>query len=184
MSAWAFSEPQGVWGCNPPAEAASILERAGAECLALCANTLHWFAADVERTVSIPLVHIASATAAAVRGQGFTKIGFLGTRPTMERDFYKTRPRAAGIESLVTDEADRSFVHDAIMDDLVREIFRPEVKARFLGIIAGLQRAGAQGIVLGCTEIPLLLGPGDTEVPLFDTLRIHASAIGGHALAP
>ncbi|MBP7149324.1 MAG: amino acid racemase [Acidobacteria bacterium] len=164
-------------------DAARLLERAGAGCLALCANTLHWFADDVEAATAIPLVHIADSTAGAIRERGMARVGLLGTRPTMEQPFYRERLAARGVEALVPAPADRGFVDDAIGNELVRAVFRPETRARFVGIMDDLGRRGAEGIVLGCTEIPLLVGPDDTDMPLFDTLRIHCAAIVEHALA-
>lgn len=163
-------------------DAARTVANAGAECVVICANTLHWFAEAVADAVPVPLIHIATATAERVRAQGLRTVGLLGTLPTMERDFYTARLRAAGIETLVPEAGDRAFVDHAILHELVQEIFRDEVKARFLGIMAELGRRGAEGIVLGCTEIPLLIKPGETELPMFDTLRIHALAAVDFAL--
>lgn len=163
-------------------DAARTVANAGAECVLICANTLHWFAEAVADAVPVPLIHIATATAERVRAQGLRTVGLLGTLPTMERDFYTARLRAAGIETLVPEAGDRAFVDHAILHELVQEIFRDEVKARFLGIMAELGRRGAEGIVLGCTEIPLLIKPGETELPMFDTLRIHALAAVDFAL--
>jgi aspartate racemase len=163
-------------------EAARALERAGAECLALCANTTHWFADDVAAATGIPLIHIAESTAAEVRRRGVASVGLLGTLPTMERTFYTSKLAAVGIETLVPAPEDRAFVHDAIMGELVREIFLPETRERFLRIIGDLGRRGARGVVLGCTEIPLLVRPEDSDLPLFDTLRIHCNAIVEYSL--
>ena len=157
-------------------EAARLLSTAGAELLLLCANTLHWFAPDVERTVPTPLVHIAVATGRRVRAQGLTRVGLLGTRPTMERDFYKRRLAEAGLAVLVPEAEERAWVDAAINDELVQNVLRPETRARFLGIVDGLRRRGAEGVVLGCTEIPLLVQQGHTDLPLFDTLAIHVEA--------
>lgn len=163
-------------------EAARLLSTAGAELLLLCANTLHWFAPDVERAVSTPLVHIAVATGRRVRAQGLTRVGLLGTRPTMERDFYTRRLAEAGLSVLVPEAGDRAWVDAAINDELVQNVLRPETGARFLGIVDGLRRRGAEGVVLGCTEIPLLVSQGDTDLPLFDTLAIHVEAAVDQAL--
>jgi aspartate racemase len=163
-------------------EAAGVLEAGGAEGILLCANTLHRYADDFRARVSTPIVHIADAVAVEIHRLGLTTVGLLGTRPTMELDFY-TRPlRDAGIEALVPGEGDRAFVHGAIFGELLKGHFRPETKAKFLGIIGGLKQRGAQGVVLGCTEIPLLVKPGDTDLPLFDTLAIHAKAAVDFAL--
>lgn len=157
-------------------DAARRVQAAGAEGLMLCANTMHWFAADVERAVPLPLVHIADATGARARADGLSCVGLLGTRPTMERDFWRRRLEAMGVGLLIPDEPDRSYVDRAIYDELVRDRFLPETRMEFLAIIHRLRLRGAQAIVLGCTELPLLLKPGDCDMPLLDTLRIHAAA--------
>jgi len=174
-------EQRGV--CELVVAAARTLERSGAELLALCANTLHWFVPEVEAAVSLPLVHVAEAAAAAIRSAQLTTVGLLGTLPTMEKDFYRGRLAAQGLTTLVPDAADRAYLDAAILHELVREEFRPETRARFVEIIERLCARGAQGIVLGCTEIPLLVRPEDCRVPLFDTLGIHAEAIVEAALA-
>ena len=157
-------------------EAAARVAAAGAEGLVLCANTLHWFADAVERAVPLPLVHIATATGNRIRAAGLNRVGLLGTRPTMERRFYRQRLEAMGIELVVPDEAARAFVHDAVYGELVVGRFEPATKRAFLEVIAELQSRGAQGVVLGCTEIPLLVKQEDSDLPLFDTLAIHAEA--------
>jgi aspartate racemase len=157
-------------------DAAARLVGAGAEGLMLCANTLHWFADDVERAVGVPLIHIAVATGNRVLADGMSRVGLLGTLPTMERDFYRSRLGAMGIATLVPDEPARRFVDRTIYDELVAGRFRPEVKRQFLEIIDQLRGRGAQAIVLGCTEIPLLIQQADCDLPLFDTLAIHARA--------
>ena len=164
-------------------EAARRLEAAGADGLVLCANTLHMFADSVAVAVAIPVIHIAEAVAAAVRAAGIATVGLLGTRATMEQDFYRDRLAAAGIAALVPAEADRAFMDDAIMTEMVRGIFRLEVNQRFRDVIGELVGRGAEGIVLGCTEIPLLLqADAAAGVPLFDTLAIHARAAVDFAL--
>jgi len=163
-------------------ETARTVANAGAECVVLCANTLHWFAEEVAAAVPVPLIHVATATAEQVRAQGLRTVGLLGTLPTMERNFYTDRLGAAGITTLVPGADDRAFVDHAILHELVHEIFRDEVKVRFLEIMAELGRRGAEGVILGCTEIPLLIKPGEIDLPLFDTLRIHAQAAVDFAL--
>lgn len=157
-------------------DAARRLEKAGVDGLMLCANTMHWFADAVEREVRLPLVHIADATGKQALAQGLGCVGLLGTRPTMERDFWRRRLDVLGIELIIPDEPDRSYVDRAIYEELVRDRFLPETRMEFLAVMHRLRLRGAQGIVLGCTEIPLLLKPGDTDMPLLDTLRLHASA--------
>lgn len=174
-------EQRGV--CRLVVEAAQALKAAGAQGLLLCANTLHWFAPEVEKAVSLPLVHIAAATAAEIRRKGLSKVGLLGTRPTMEKDFYKRTLAAAGIETFVPEEAERAAIESAILEEMVKGIFRNEVRQKFLEIMARLIDKGAQGIILGCTEIPLLIGAEDPGWPLFDTLAIHVRAAVDFALA-
>jgi aspartate racemase len=157
-------------------DAATRLASIGAEGLMLCANTLHWFAEDVERAVPLPLVHIATATGARIRADGLRCVGLLGTLPTMERDFFRKRLEAMGIDMLVPDEPARRFVHRAIYDELVLGRYRAETRAALVEIVEGLRARGAQAAVLGCTEIPLLLRQQDCSLPLFDTLGIHARA--------
>jgi aspartate racemase len=157
-------------------DAARRLADAGAEGLMLCANTMHWFAEEVERAVPLPLIHIASATGERILAEGLRSVGLLGTLQTMERDFYRKRLEAMGIATLVPEKEARQFVDQAIFGELVMERFRPETKLAFLDIIETLRGRGAQGIVLGCTEIPLLIKQADCELPLFDTLAIHAQA--------
>jgi aspartate racemase len=157
-------------------DAATRLARTGVDGLMLCANTMHWFADSVEQAVALPLVHIGDATGREVRARGFGKVGLLGTLPTMERDFYRTRLAAMGIEVVVPDDVGRQFVNRAIYDELVLDRFLPETRAGFLEVIACLRARGAEGVVLGCTEIPLLVRQEDCEIPLFDTLAIHAKA--------
>lgn len=163
--------------------AATILAQAGAERLVLCANTMHWFAEAVEAAVQVPLVHIARATAARIREAGLECVGVLGTRPTMERGFYRRHLQAAGLEVLVPDEEERRFVHETIYEELVKGCFLDESRTRMLTVIERLRQRGAQGIVLGCTEIPLLVRQEHCALPLFDTLRIHADAAVEEALA-
>jgi aspartate racemase len=163
-------------------DAAKRVAMAGVDGLLLCANTMHWFADDVERAVPLPVIHIATATGERVLADGLRCVGLLGTRPTMERDFYRKRLEAMGLSVLVPDDAGRDFVDRAIYEELVRDEFRPETKAGFLEVIECLRARGAQGVVLGCTEIPLLLQQADCQLPLFDTLRIHVSAAADFAL--
>lgn len=163
--------------------AAQRLKAASADFIVLCANTLHMFNDELVEKIQLPVVHIADATAVEIKRNGLTKIGLLGTKFTMEMDFYTARLQAAGIESLVPEKPERLFIHDTIMNELLREIFRPEAKKRFLEIINDLEQKGAQGIVLGCTEIPLLIKQEETHLPVFNTLKIHAQAAVDFALS-
>ncbi|MEW5765920.1 MAG: aspartate/glutamate racemase family protein [Acidobacteriota bacterium] len=164
-------------------EAALGLERSGAECLVLCANTLHLYADELQTKLSRPILHIAAATAESIRGRGLARVGLLGTRFTMEKDFYTRRLGEAGLQVLVPGEADRAFIHGAIYGELLKGRFLPETRARMLDVIEGLRERGAEGVVLGCTEIPLLVRPEHVDLPLFDTLAIHARAAADFALS-
>lgn len=158
-------------------DAAKHLEAAKADFVVLCTNTMHKMADDIIKSISIPFLHIADATAQKVIDSGFSTIGLLGTRFTMEEDFYKGRlSKNYGLNVLIPDESDRLIIHRVIYDELVRGVILPESRNSFLSIIEKLIAGGAQGVILGCTEIGLLVKNGDCEVPLFDTTRIHAEA--------
>jgi len=163
-------------------DAAKKLSAASVDCLVLCANTLHRFVDDLQKEVDLPIVHIADAAAAEITKYKLNKIGLLGTRATMEMDFYTKKLDNAGIESLVPGKPEREFIHNAIMDELLKENFRKETKEKLLNIINELEQRGAQGIVLGCTEIPLIIKQDDTHLPVFNTLELHAKAAAGFAL--
>ena len=165
------------------ADAARGLRAAGAEAIVLCTNTMHLVAPAIEAAVDVPLLHIADATAGRIRAADLDTVALLGTRFTMERDFYRARIEAAGIAVLIPDAADRETVHRVIYDELCLGRIRDESRAAYRAIIAGLVARGAQGAILGCTEIGLLIGEGDAPVPLFDTARIHAEAAADWALA-
>ncbi|GAB6194719.1 hypothetical protein PAGU2595_000180 [Lysobacter xanthus] len=164
-------------------DAARRLQAGGAQCIAICMNTMHRSAPAIEAAVDLPLLHIADATAHAVRAAGLSRIGLLGTRFTMEQPFHRERLERAGLDVLVPDEAQRADVHRVIYDELCRGRVEPASRERYRGVMAALVERGAQGIVLGCTEIGLLVGEGDASVPLFDTTAIHARAIADWALA-
>ncbi len=156
--------------------AAGNMKDGGAEGIVICANTMHMFADDIEQAVGIPVIHIATATAAAIQQQGLTTVGLLGTKPTMERDFYKDKLSNHSIATLIPDADDRDFIHDTIFEELGKGVFTDSTRRRYLDIMDKLVAAGAQGIVLGCTEIPMLVTQADVPVPVFDTTRIHADA--------
>jgi len=165
-------------------DAAQRLERGGADCVVMCTNTMHIVAGAIQAQVRIPLLHIADATAERVKADGLRVVGLLGTRFTMEEEFYVGRLRQAhGLEVLVPDAPARAVVHRVIYEELVKGIIREDSRAQYREIIAGLVRAGAQGVILGCTEIGLLVRPEDSRVPLYDTARIHAVAAAEYALA-
>lgn len=166
------------------ADAARRLRGAGAQAIVLCTNTMHEVAPAIEAAVDIPLLHIADPTAAAIRAAGLERIGLLGTRFTMERDFYRDRLADHGIATLVPDADGRERVHRAIYDELCRGVFAAPTRAAFVRVVQALVERGAQGIVFGCTEIGLLLGPDDCPVPCFDTAALHALAAVEFALAP
>ena len=160
------------------------LEAAGAECLVLCTNTMHRLADEVQAAIGIPLIHIADATAARVTAAGVEAVGLLATRYTMEQDFYRGRLAARhGLSVLVPPEPDLTLVHDVIYDELCRGRVEPSSRDAYRRVIADLEAAGAQGIIYGCTEIDLLVGPDDASVPVFDSTRIHVEAAVEWALA-
>lgn len=159
------------------------LEGGGAECLVIAANTLHRLADEIESRISIPLLHIADATAEKIKDRKIEKVGLLGTKYTMEEDFYRRRLKERhGIETLVPDEEDRRLVHRVIMRELALGTIRVESREKYLEIMKKLVEGGAEGIILGCTEIPLLLRQEHTDIPVFDTTDIHARAAVDFAL--
>lgn len=167
------------------AEAAANLVDGGADAIVLCTNTMHRLAERVQACVDAPIIHIADATAAAVKRAGVAKVALLGTRYTMEQDFYVGRMRDGhGLDVLIPDEPDRTTIHDVIYQELVRGIVRPASKARYLHVIDGLLARGARGIISGCTEIELLIGASDVQVPFFPSAYLHAVAAVDFALRP
>jgi aspartate racemase len=166
------------------AQAARDLEAGGAEAIVICTNTMHRLADEVQAAVGVPVLHIADATAVAVRAAGLDTIALLGTRYTMEQDFYVGRLRSEhDLAVLVPDESGRTLVHDVIYGELVRGIISPASKLAYLAVIDGLVDQGAQGVIAGCTEIELLIDAADLSVPLFPTARLHALAAVEFALA-
>jgi aspartate racemase len=158
-------------------EAAQHIEAGGADFLIICTNTMHKMADEVEAAIGIPLLHIADATADVIKAKGLSKIGLLGTKFTMEEDFYRGRlVDKHGLEVLIPEAEDRKIVHRVIYDELVLGEIKAESREQYKHIIAKLIDAGAQGIILGCTEIGLLVKDEDSRVPLFDTTTIHAVA--------
>lgn len=158
-------------------DAARRLERGGADFLLICTNTMHRMAAEVQAAVGIPLLHIADPTADRIRAAGLRRVGLLGTAFTMEQDFYKGRlADRHGLEVLIPEEADRATVHRIIYDELVQGRVEPASRQAYREIIARLVERGAEAVILGCTEIMLLVGAEDSAVPLFDTTAIHAKA--------
>lgn len=165
------------------ADGARKLEAAGAEILVLCTNTMHEVADMVGAAVGIPFLHIADVTGAAVKAAGLAKVGLLGTRYTMERGFYRDRLEMThGLTVLVPGEPGRTLVHQIIYDELVQGVIRDESRTRFLEVVGQLEQRGAEGIIAGCTEIELLIQPGDLGLPYFPTTRLHAMAALDRAL--
>ena len=163
--------------------AARSLARAGAEVIVVCTNTMHKVAGDIERIGGLPLLHIADATAEKIKGQGLRKIGLLGTRFTMEQDFYRGRLQEKHQLDVVTpDDADRAIVHRIIYDELCLGIINDDSREEYRRIIGKLEQQGVEGIILGCTEITLLVGAEDARVAVFDTTAIHALAAAEFAL--
>lgn len=165
-------------------EAARRLEAAGAEGLVICTNTMHRLADNTAAAVSIPLIHIADATAVAIKAQGLSTIGLLGTRYTMELDFYRGRlEKEHGLKVLIPEEPGRTAVHDIIYNELAQGNVREESRRAYVAVIDDLERRGAQGVILGCTEIPLLIKAKDSPIPVFDTTALHAGAAVEFALS-
>lgn len=167
------------------AREARTLQDAGASAVLLCTNTMHKVAEQIEEALDIPLLHLADATARRVLESGLGQVALLGTAFTMEQDFYRTRLEAHGLEVLTPEAAGRADVHRIIFDELCRGEVRPESANRFLEVVAALVSRGAEGVILGCTEIELLLDPANTpqaRVPLFATTAIHAAAAVDWAL--
>ncbi|NJB69968.1 aspartate racemase [Saonia flava] len=156
-------------------DAAIKLERAGADIVLLCTNTIHLVSNYISDNISIPFLHIAEATGLEIKKKGLRKVGLLGTRFTMEKDFYKGYIKENhGIEVIVPNEADRKIVHDIIYNELVKGQFTEVSKEKCLKIIKTLQKDGAEGIILGCTELPILIPSSEVEIPTLDTGTIHA----------
>ncbi|WP_328677105.1 aspartate/glutamate racemase family protein [Streptomyces sp. NBC_00322] len=164
------------------ADAARGLRAAGADLLLICTNTMHKVAGQVEAAVSVPLLHLADATADAVRAQGLGRVGLLGTAFTMEQDFYRDRLAGHGLDVLTPDAEGRALVHRVIYEELCLGVVREESRAAYQDVIAEFVTAGAEGVVLGCTEIELLIGEKDSPVPVFPTTRLHVEAAVDAAL--
>ncbi len=165
-------------------EAGRLVQSGGAGCLLICANTMHLMAEEVQAAIDIPLLHIADATAGAVRASSIRSVALLGTRYTMEQDFYRGRLEDRHeLEVLIPDAADRQIIHDVIYDELVQGTVKDRSRREFLRIIETLVNSGAQGVIAGCTEIELLVGPDHVSVPYFPTTRLHALAAVEWSLA-
>lgn len=156
------------------AEQALNLEKAGAECILVCTNTMHKIAPQIEDAITVPFIHIADATAKEILSQNIGKVALLGTAFTMEQDFYKARLRDHGVEVIIPNEADRKIVHSIIYEELCLGVINPDSQQQYITIVEKLIAEGAQGVILGCTEICMLIGELKFSVPLFDTTTIHA----------
>ena len=163
------------------AEIAKKLENAGADVIALCTNTMHKVVDQIQHNLSVPFLHIADATIAEILKHGLTKIALLGTAFTMEQEFYHSRFKQQGIELIVPDESDRQIINQIInqiiYDELCKGVLLNKSKQQYLNIIARAVQAGAQGVILGCTEIGLLIDQQDLNIPVFDTAEIHIGAL-------
>ncbi|WP_182002660.1 aspartate/glutamate racemase family protein [Acinetobacter lactucae] len=156
------------------AEQAQNLEKAGADCILVCTNTMHKVAAQIEESITVPFLHIADTTAKEILSQNIGKVALLGTAFTMEQDFYKARLRDYGIDVIIPNEADRKIVHRIIYEELCLGVINSDSQQQYIAIVEALIADGAEGIILGCTEICMLIGELKFSVPLFDTTTIHA----------
>lgn len=158
------------------ARAAENLEKAGADFLLICTNTMHKVAPQVCSRIAIPLIHIAEATADVLKAAGISKVGLLGTKYTMTQDFYKSKLMEAGIDVVIPDDTGVELVNRVIYDELCLGLVKEESRQQFVSVIEDLRARGAQGVILGCTEIGLLISQADTTLPVFDTTKIHAES--------
>lgn len=165
------------------AQEARGLVAAGAECLVLCTNTMHKVASAIESAVEVPLLHLVDVTADAIRTSGLERVALLGTRFTMEEPFYRERMMLREVETLVPDAGERRIVDEVIYNELVLGVVKDDSRARYRKIIERLAQAGAQGVILGCTEIELLVSPQDSPIPVFASTALHARAAVDFALA-
>lgn len=157
-------------------KASESLVLAGAEAIILCANTMHLIADKLQQKINVPIIHIASVTAREIKQQKISKVGLLGTKFTMERDFFRNKLSDMSIVTLIPEAADRDFVQDTVYYELGKGIIKEETKQRYLSIINDLVEQGAEGIILGCTEIPLIIKQEDVSVKVFDTTLLHSAA--------
>ncbi|MEO6550152.1 MAG: aspartate/glutamate racemase family protein [Ferruginibacter sp.] len=152
------------------------LEKAGADCIVMCANTVHLVAETIRKKIKIPLIHIAEETAKEIAGQKINKVALLGTKFTMEDPFFKDHLSQFNINTIVPDEADKDFIHDSIFNELTKGIFKDETKYKYIEIIDKLKSCGAEGVVFGSAEFSILLNATDCSIPIFDTILIHSKA--------
>ena len=163
--------------------AVKALEAAGADCVLICANTMHNIADKILPGMNVPLIHIAEAVAGSIKAKAVKKVALLGTKYTMQMDFYKDKLAAHGIATIIPSGSDIEFINNSIYTEFSNGIFLPETKQQYLTIIDSLVKEGAEGIIFGCTEIPILVKQSDCNVPVFDTAYIHAMAAVDFALA-
>lgn len=162
---------------------AKKLEKSGADCIVICTNTMHKMAEDIEKEVKIPLIHIADSVGENIVKLNLKKVALIGTKFTMEQDFYKERIRAKfGVEVIIPKESDKDIIHKVIYEELVKGQFRDESRQEYIRVIRELAKEGAEGVILGCTEIPLLIRANDVEIPIFDTTKLHSESAVEFAL--
>jgi aspartate racemase len=164
-------------------KAAQTIETAGAACLLIGANTMHKIADEVQAAIKIPVIHIAEAVAKAILKKGLKKVGLLGTRYTMQLGFYTDHLAEFGIETIIPEQEDVEYINYTIYNEFSKNIFLTQTKAGYLKVISKLKERGAEGIILGCTEIPLLVKQPDCDILLFDTAKIHSGAGVDHVLS-
>ena len=164
-------------------DAAKKIEDAGAACLLIGANTMHKVADEVQPVIKIPIIHVADAVAKDISRHGLKKVALLGTRYTMQLGFYTDRLGRSGIETIIPDQDDVEFINYTIYHEFSKNIFSDQTKGAYLNIISKLKQRGAEGIILGCTEIPGLINQSDCDIPLFDTVKIHSGAGVDHVLS-
>jgi aspartate racemase len=174
----------GNWDANYELlkDASLHMKDAGVEAILLCANTMHFFAGKLMEETGLPLIHIAEATAVEISNKKLKTVGLLGTKFTMEMDFFKEKLAEQNIKTIVPGGNDREYIHQTIFEELGKGIIRNETREKYLNIMENLIGEGAEGIILGCTEIPLLISESDTSIPVFDTTAIHARAAVEFAL--
>jgi aspartate racemase len=172
------------WDCtlNMMTSAGQNLKNSGAKAIVLCANTMHKIADQLEQNIQLPVIHIATATANVIQSKGLKKVGLLGTKFTMEQAFFRDKLTEKNIEIVIPDDEERDFIHYTIFEELGRNIFKPETKQFYIDVMQKLADQGAEGIIMGCTEIPSLVNPDDIDIPLFDTAQIHSNAAVEFAL--
>ncbi len=163
-------------------EAANRLDYAGAECLLLGANTMHMMANFIQERITIPLIHIGEETAKVIAKKGHKKVALLGTKVTMEKDFYHDKLSEFNVEAIIPDDEDRDYINNTIFSEFSKEIFTDEAREGYTKIIEKMVNQGAEGIILGCTEIPILLKQENFDIPLFNTTEIHVDAAVKYAL--